>query len=565
VRTFHIRAVLLAGALCAVSSFGQQSFKMDEKESKVESPLAPTAAYFRHIFSPPEMSVDIKAPTHLRDDVVDGKLELSLKSYLELVLANNTDIEVQRVTVEISKDAITRGFAIFDPQFNGRFTTTRTQTPSIDALAGATRVNSLAQPSSFTYQQTLSSGATYNVGFSTLKTSTNSSFALFNPSMTANLVASFSQPLLRNRGSFMTKLPITVARAKLKVARYGFEAQVLQLVSNAENAYWDAIQARETVKVSEQALALADASLKRSKRELELGAISPLDIFQPEAQYANYQLTLSQARFALLRTEDILRKQMGADLDPEIRKLPIVLTETLQPPVDRLIDREAMVQKAIHLRPDVSQARQAIEADDLNIRGTKNLLKPNLALTGQYGTAGLGGPAFTRQNVFQGDGTTSSITTVIPGGFGDTLSQLFGFGFPVYGFGLTLNLPLRDRNAAANYADALVNKKLDALAVRQTEQQVRVDVLSSITDLENAKSTVELAKVALDFAQKRADAEQKKYDLGTSTLFFLLDAQTQLNQAQSALVNSSVSYKRATGTLLRFTGELLPERGITVQ
>jgi outer membrane protein TolC len=167
--------------------------------------------------------------------------------------------------------------------------------------------------------------------------------------------------------------------------------------------------------------------------------------------------------------------------------------------------------------------------------------------------------------VFQGDGTTSTITTVLPGGFSDALNQLFGFGFPVYGFGLTLNLPLRDRNAAANYADALVNKKLDSLAVRQSEQQIRLDVLSAITDLENAKATVELAKVALDFAQKRADAEQKKYDLGTSTLFFLLDAQTQLNQAQSSLVNASVTYKRITGTLLRYTGDLLQERGITVQ
>jgi outer membrane protein len=551
--------------LCAVSLFGQQSFKMDSKESKVDAPLFPTSAYFRRVFSPPQMSVDIKAPTHLRDNVVDGKLELSLKSFLELVLANNTDIEVQRVTIDISKDAITRGFAIFDPQFTGRFNATRTQTPASDALAGASALNSLSQPANFGYQQTLSSGATYNVGFSTLKSSTNSSFALFNPSLTANLNASFTQPLLRNRGSFMTKLPITIARSKLRGVRYGFEAQVLTLVSNAENAYWDVIQARETVKVSEQALALADASLKRSKRELELGAISPLDIFQPEAQYANYQLQLSQARFALQRAEDILRKQMGADLDPDIRKLPINLTETLQPPVDRVIDREATVQKALQVRPDLRQVRQSLDVDDLNIRGTNNLLKPNLALTGQYGAAGRGGPAFTRQNVFQGDGTTSSITTVLPGGFNDALSQLFGFGYPVYGFGLTLNLPLRDRNAAANYADALVNKKLDSLAVRQSEQQIRLDVLSAITDLENAKATVELAKVALDFAQKRADAEQKKYDLGTSTLFFLLDAQTQLNQAQSSLVNASVTYKRITGTLLRYTGDLLQERGITVQ
>ena len=129
---------------------------------------------------------------------------------------------------------------------------------------------------------------------------------------------------------------------------------MLRLVSQAENAYWDVILARENVKVQEQALALADTSLKRAQRELELGAISPLDIYQPQAQYANYEIQLSQARYRLQQVEDVLRKQMGADLDPEIRKMPIVLTEPITPPADVALDKEALVEKAINMgRPKV--------------------------------------------------------------------------------------------------------------------------------------------------------------------------------------------------------------------
>ena len=40
-------------------------------------------------------------------------------------------------------------------------------------------------------------------------------------------------------------------------------------------------------------------------------------------------------------------------------------------------------------------------------------------------------------------------------------------------------------------------------------------------------------------------------------MFFLLDAQTQLTQAQSALVNQTVQYRRNLTTLLRVTGDLL--------
>ena len=114
----------------------------------------------------------------------------------------------------------------------------------------------------------------------------------------------------------------------------------------------------------------------------------------------------------------------------------------------------------------------------------------------------------------------------------------------MYGFGVSLTLPIRDRRASADYADAVVNKRLELLRLRGAEQNARLEVLNAITQVENSKASVELAKVALDLAQKRVDAEQKRYDLGTITLFFLLDSQTQLTQAQSTLVTQTVQHRR---------------------
>ena len=80
-------------------------------------------------------------------------------------------------------------------------------------------------------------------------------------------------------------------------SEYTIQDQILRLVANAENAYWEVISARENLRVQEQALALFDQSLKRAQRELELGAISQLEIYQPQAQYANAEILVSQARF----------------------------------------------------------------------------------------------------------------------------------------------------------------------------------------------------------------------------------------------------------------------------
>src|SRR5262249_9740816 len=122
-----------------------------------------------------------------------------------------------------------------------------------------------------------------------------------------------------------------------------------------------------------------------------------------------------------------------------------------------------------------------------------------------------------------------------------------------------------DRRVAADLADALVQKKVDALQVRTTEQTVRLDVLNAVNQVESSKAAVKLAITAQDFARKYLEAEQKKYDLGTSQIFFVLQAQSALVQAESAVVTNSVNYRKNLLNLMRRTGELLEDRGVQIQ
>ena len=422
----------------------------------------PLPSYFRETFARPVTKVELQPPVHLSDFVIEDKegkkLELSLKSYLDLVMANNTDIAVSRLTVDVAQNAVTRAFAPFDPFATSRFTSTRSKTPASDALQGANTLVTLSQPALFTYNQLLSSGTNYGVSFSATKTSTNSGFQNFNPAINSNLQFNFTQPLIRNRGMYVNRLPIMVAHSRLRATQYALRDLVMQLVDNAENAYWDVALARDNLRVQERALELANEALKRAQRELELGAMSPLDIYQPQQAYATAEISVSQSRYFLLQREDALRKQMGADLDPLFQHMPIVLTETTNVP--------------------------------------------------------------------------------------DTI---------------------RNRAAAADLADAVVAKKHDTLMVRGVEQTVRLDVLNAVTQVESSKESVKLARVALDFARKYLDAEQKKYELGTSQIYFVLQAQQSLVNAESALVQNSIAYKRSLLNLVRRTGELLDERGITIQ
>src|SRR5262249_41026625 len=145
--------------------------------------------------------------------------------------------------------------------------------------------------------------------------------------LTANLNLQATQPLLRNRGRFVNRIPVMVAQSNLKVADFTLRASLLNLVNTAEAAYWSLVSARETLKVQEKARDTAKIYLDFMQQQLDLGALSPLDIYNPKAALAAAEVSVSQARFTLTQAEDTLRRQLAADLDPEIRKLPIELTE----------------------------------------------------------------------------------------------------------------------------------------------------------------------------------------------------------------------------------------------
>jgi outer membrane protein TolC len=541
---------LISGVFCASCLLAQ------------EAPSFPSAAYFRDHFTTPKTRVELRPPVRLQDFVVDGKLELSLRSYLELVMANNTDISIQRLSLEIPKNAILRAFGTFDPTFTGTFDATRQKSASTSALAGANLLNALTQRATTGYTQRLENGTQFTVGFNGSKDSSNNAFATVNPALNASLRFGFAQPLLRDRGGYVTRLPIMIARSQLRKSEYDLRDTLTRLIATSETTYWDVIESRERLKVQEEYLKLSEVALKRAQRELELGALSPLDIFRPQQQYATAEIQVSQFRFQLAQREDALRRQIGADLDPEIRKLPIVLTETVSPALETAsIDQEAAVEKALARRPDLRSSLQTLDVDELRIKQSTNALRPDLSLTASYSAQGRGGMLYDRTNVFG----QSQLVKVTPGGFGDALDQLFGFGLPTYQFGLTLRLPLRDRSRSADLADTLIQKRLDSLRARSIEQQIRLDVLNGINQVESSKAAVALAKVAVEFAQKQVDAEQKKYDLGTNIMYFVLQAQTDLASAQSTLVTQSINYRRSLLTLLRYTGELLEERGVAVQ
>jgi outer membrane protein len=188
------------------------------------------------------------------------------------------------------------------------------------------------------------------------------------------------------------------------------------------------------------------------------------------------------------------------------------------------------------------------------VKLANNSVKPDLNLSASYTSNGLGGTVF--------DNSGALVST---GGFSDSLSQLGGFKFPTYGMTLRLQMPLRNSAAQADLGAALVSKRRDLYQMRGLEQSIAVQVKNAVHDLELAELVMAAAKTSRELAEKNLSAEERKYQLGAQTIFFVLDAQNQLSQAELSLVQAQIAYQKALAALDHAEGTLLEKHQVSVK
>jgi outer membrane protein TolC len=220
------------------------------------------------------------------------------------------------------------------------------------------------------------------------------------------------------------------------------------------------------------------------------------------------------------------------------------------------VDIGTALSRALTNRPEFEAAREQLGSDELSIRLAHNNLKPDLELSGFYEGSGVAGNAFDLMV------TPPKLTSST--NFSDSFSQTFHFTFPTYGASLSLNLPIRRHSAQANLADALISRRRDQYLERRTNQSVTLEVTNAVHSLEEAKLSIEAAKVAVDLARETLHADERKYELGAETVFFVLDAQTQLAQAELNLIQAQINFQLAVAQLDHSTGDLLDHHHVQI-
>jgi outer membrane protein len=384
------------------------------------------------------------------------------------------------------------------------------------------------------YIQNWDFGLNAQLTYSSRYTNVNSPDYTLNPFTSGFVDLLLTQNLLYGFGRAVAGRNIRVQKNNVKVSDLQFKQQVITTVAAALNLYWDLVSFDEDVHARQREVATAEQLLQDNKKLVEFGTAAPIEITRAESQLYASQQDLVTAQTNLLQQETVLKNALSRNgvAAAGLSNVHIVPLDKIEVPAkDEVLPLEDLIQEALTKRPEMAQARLNLESNQMNLVGIKNELKPTLQ-------------AFTE---LTNNGLIGQIagTPLVTGGYFDMLSQIARRNYPNYSAGVSLNIPLRNRAAQADYATSMLELRQTELNLRKNINQIRVDVQNALIGLQQARARHEAAVKSRVLQEQTLAGDQKRYRLGAVVSFQVVQDQRDLATAQSAEVQSMANYTHA--------------------
>jgi len=491
-----------------------------------------------------------------------GQLPLSVGDLINLIIQNNLDVGVNRLTPLSSRYLIETMYLPFEPTLHLQATVTRNTSPATSQLIGAQSLSTLGGAYSLGFSQALDTGTTLGVDFVMNRNSSNSAFNTFNPSYTGLLRYSFSQHLLKDYGRVNNRRQIRVAQNNQKISETQFERQLIDLVAQAQRAYWDLVFAAEDIKVKQRSMDLAQKTLSDNEIQVRIGTLAPIDVVQAESEVANRRVQYVTSTYTEVQTQDQVKKLITSQGDPGLILAKLIPSQVVPKPQPSDVPPiEQAIKIALENRPEIKQLQLDLQNKKIDLEYTKNQLLPTVDLFAAYNQNGVGG----KETIRSGFGPTAPIVAQFEGGIFDSFGQLFGYGYTGYSVGLSVQIPLRNRAAQGENARAMTDERIAEQRITSQAQQIALEVRNALTQVDMNRARIEAATKASELSERRLEAEQKKFDLGASTIRFVLEEQRNVAQAQTDELQAIVNYTKALVDIDRAMGMTLKKNNIEIE
>ena len=348
---------------------------------------------------------------------------------------------------------------------------------------------------------------------------------------------------LRMRGTYMAGISLVqpiytggkittgnrLARIGEEAASEKFRMTRMDVLVEADNAYWTYIAVRRKVRMLENYYAQMDTLYRQMATALAAGMSTENDLLRIETKRTeiHYQLQKVQNGADLCRIS--LCRIVGADFDTQIEAADTAFVATQ--PVGLASD--------ISSRPELHLLEKQVAAGKEQIRMARADMLPTIGLSVGY--------------FYYGNIKLNGITDV--GGTMTPFSQEFrdGMGMAM----LSVKIPIfnwgENRKKVRKAQYELRNIELD---LQKNTKLLNIEVQQAIRNVQDGYRLILTAEKGLRQAEENLRVMRNRYTASMSPLTDLLNAQSQWQQAESNLIEAQTQYKIYETEYLRSVGKL---------
>jgi len=509
------------------------------------APLLPSAARGDDNSTPLNLDLKVAQATAGQTPPVPlaGVMPLSLRDSIVLSLRNNLDIQVEGFNPRINEQALIGQKAVFDPSAFLELTRTDNRAPNSSSISSGRTSVSDSWDYNTGLRQKIPTGGTYELRF-------NNEY--FNSNITPNPLLgdvrdtsrSFSsrfgltltQPILKNFGFEANETNIRIATNNQSISKEQLRLRVSNVVTLAQTGYFDLIFAIQNLQVARQSLKLAQDLVTLNKARVRAGVAAPVEVTQAEAQEAARVQDVINGEKAVQDAGDILKVVMNLPISgswsQEIQPTDAP-TSAVSP-----INLDESIQKALENRYEYKSAKLDIANKDLSVRLNRNLLLPDLSLTG---------------SVFSNGSDTT---------YGGNISTMGSSHFISYSVGVILTVPLGNRAAQSSYIQSKLTLDQAKTSLKNLELQIVQQVRAAVRTVETNAKRIDANRSARILAEEQLRVEQRRLEAGVSTTFNVLQFQRDLSAAQANEIQAITDYNKSLATLDNTLGTVLERNRI---
>ena len=483
----------------------------------------------------------------LNQDRKDDTIPLPLKRALELALQNNLNLQIEKINLPVSAQAIIVNKARFDPSLFGETYNRRYEYQTSYALSGAPLFKENEQAGELGIRKLFSTGLEAESYYRASRYRDNSDFEGLDPQYKNLLILSLRQPLLQNFGPSVNTTDIKIAQNDLKITGSSFLLQVVNTINQVEQTYHDLSGALEALNLRNESLRLAEKLFADNQKRFNAGLTHVGEVQEAETAIASRQELVIAASQRVKDVTNVLKNLL--QIQPDSPLYPVNLhTEGLLFTEERIPSYDESFSQALNNRPDYSQKKIALESKDIIVQYSRNQLLPRLDLVGTFGLNGLSGEAHPL--------TFEGVTSVNPygGNFGDSWQSLRHADGYEWNVGLTIDFPLGKRADHARYQQAKLFKEQAILDLKNLEDTIDLEIKVALENIKSSHDRIEVAERFVNLADKTLRQEEERMKAGLSDTFRILIFQGSLIDAKIRKVLALVDYQKALAQLYRAMG-----------